>query len=245
MAIDTQQTVRDLVRSNPAAVGVLESFGIDYCCGGNKSLSEACQGVSFPLEMIVRQLEEALRLPPIQEDCHWLTCPLTELANHIVETHHEYSRKQLPVLTALAAKVNMRHGANKPELARLQELVIALGQELTAHMVKEEQVLFPLFQRMQDNADAGYPLDPAIAEGLLYPVRRMMEEHDDAGELLRVIRSVTNDFQPPKGACTSFQTLYAELKQHEEDLHWHVHLENNILFPRALEMARSRAGKVA
>lgn len=245
MAINTQQTVRDLVRSNPAAVGVLESFGIDYCCGGNKSLSEACRVASLPLDAIVEQLEEALRLPPIQEDCHWLTCPLTELADHIVETHHEYSRKQLPVLTALAAKVNMRHGANKPELARLQELVDALAQELTSHMIKEEQVLFPIFRRIQANGDAGYGMDLAIAEGLLHPIRRMMEEHDDAGELLRAIRSVTNVFQPPNGACTSFQTLYAGLKQHEEDLHRHVHLENNILFPRALEMARSRAGKIA
>ena len=221
MVIDTQQTVRDLVRNNPSAVGVLESLGIDYCCGGNKSLSEACRVASLPLETIIKQLEEALRLPPIQEDCHWLTSPLTELADHIVETHHEYSRMQLPVLTALAAKVNLRHGANKPELARLQELVDALAQELTSHMLKEEQVLFPLFRRMQANADAGCPLDPAIAEGLLYPVRRMMEEHDDAGELLRAIRSVTNDYQLPNGACTSFQTLYAGLKQHEEDLHRH------------------------
>jgi regulator of cell morphogenesis and NO signaling len=197
------------------------------------------------MESVIEQLEQALRLPPIQEDCHWLTCPLTELANHIVETHHEYSRAQLPVLTALAAKVNMRHGATKPELARLQELVGALAEELTGHMVKEEQVLFPIFRRMQANADAGYGMDPVTAEALLNPIRRMMEEHDDAGELLRAIRSVTNNYQPPNGACTSFQTLYAGLKQHEEDLHRHVHLENNILFPRALEMARSRAGKVA
>ena len=126
MSLDAQQTVRNLVRHHPATVGIFEALGIDYCCGGNNSLAQACEAVRVPLDNVIAQLEEALRIPPIQEDCHWLTCPLTELADHIVGTHHKYTRKQMPVLAALAAKVNMRHGANRPELARLQELVSAV-----------------------------------------------------------------------------------------------------------------------
>lgn len=245
MAIDVNQTVRNLVRGNPSTVGVLESVGIDYCCGGAKSLADACNTAGLQLNKVVEQLEEALKLPPISEDCQWLTCSLTELIDHIVQKHHGYSRKQIPVLLGLTTKVNARHGANRPELAKLQELVEALGRELTAHFVKEENILFPTFQRMQETADSGYGLDPHAAEALLMPIRHMMEDHDDAGELLRAMRSVTHGFELPGGACTSFQVLYEGLKEHEADLHRHIHLENNILFPRALEMARSRSNKVA
>ncbi|MBV9264945.1 MAG: DUF542 domain-containing protein, partial [Acidobacteriaceae bacterium] len=174
MPLDAQQTVRDLVRNNPAAVGVLESFGIDYCCGGNKPLFEACESRGLSLQDVITQLEEALRLPPIEEDCRWLTCPLNDLSDHVIATHHEYSRRQLPVLSTLAAKVNMRHGAGRPELAKLQELIEALGQELTAHMLKEEEFLFPAFRRIQAAADNGYGLHPSSAEGLLHPIRHMM-----------------------------------------------------------------------
>lgn len=245
MAIDVNQTVRDLVRGNPSTVGFFESIGIDYCCGGGKSLFDACSAAGLPLDGVVRQLEEALNVPPIAEDCHWLTCRLTELIDHIVEKHHAYSRRQLPVLIALAAKINMRHGEGRPELAKVHEMVNALGNELATHMAKEENILFPTFRRMQESADAGTGLDAQLADHLLSPIRHMMEDHDDAGELLRAMRSVTNGFEPPSGACTSFRALYAGLKDHETDLHRHIHLENNILFPRALEMARSRSNKIA
>jgi regulator of cell morphogenesis and NO signaling len=245
MAIDTNQTVCDLVRGNPSTVGIFESIGIDYCCGGGKSLAEACSASGLSVEQVAAQLEEALNIPPIAEDCHWLTCPLPELTDHIIEKHHAFSRRQLPVLIALAAKVNMRHGANRPELAKLHELVDALARELSTHMMKEENILFPIFRRLQETADHGYSFDGQTAEGLLRPIQHMMEDHDDAGKLLRAIRNVTNGFEIPAGACTSFQVLYGGLKEHEADLHRHIHLENNILFPRALEMARSRWHKVA
>ena len=112
-------------------------------------------------------------------------------------------------------------------------------------MAKEENILFPIFRRIQQNVDAGYSLEARTAEGLLMPIRHMMEDHDDAGELLRAIHSLTNGFELPAGACTSFHVLYGGLKEHEADLHRHIHLENDILFPRALEMARSRSNNVA
>ncbi len=245
MAIDANQTVRDLVRGNPSTVGVFESIGIDYCCGGGKSLRDACRAAGVALDRVMAQLEEALKVAPIVEDCHWLTCALPELTGHIVRTHHDYSRRQLQLLVGLAAKVRTRHGATRPELAKLNELTDALELELSTHMLKEENFLFPTFERLQQAAEKGHGIDPHAAEALLKPIRHMMEDHDDAGELLRAIRSVTNGFELPPGACTTFQALYNGLKEHEADLHRHIHLENNILFPRALEMARSRATKVA
>jgi regulator of cell morphogenesis and NO signaling len=245
MAIDVNQTVGDLVRGNPSTVGIFESIGIDYCCGGGKSLSAACAAAGLSLDQVVGHLEEALNVPPIAEDCHWLTCPLKDLIDHITEKHHAYSWRQMPVLLALAAKVNMRHGTNRPELAKLHELADALARELTTHMLKEENVLFPAFRRMQEAADTGHGLNANVADALLRPVRHMTEDHDDAGELLRAMRAVTNGFELPAGACTSFQALYGGLKEHEADLHRHIHLENNILFPRALEMARSSSSIVA
>lgn len=239
MVIDVQRSVGDLVRGHPSTVGIFESIGIDYCCGGSRSLVEACDKAGLPLRDVVQQLEDALNVPPIAEDCHWLTCPLNELTGHIVRVHHAYTRRQLPVLTALAAKVNLRHGEHRAELAKLYELVDALGRELSAHMLREENVLFPTLERMQSAVTAGYGLDSHTAEVLLRPIRHMMEDHDDAGELLRAIRAVTNSFDTGDAACISMQALYAGLKEHEADLHRHIHLENNILFPRALEMARS------
>jgi regulator of cell morphogenesis and NO signaling len=245
MTLDATQTVREIVRNNPAAVGVFETAGIDYCCGGGRSLGEACEKANLPLDQFLAKLSESLRVPPIKEDCHWLTCPLSELADHIVEVHHAYVRRELPVLAALAEKVNLRHGHKYPKLGQLRDLVESLQQELFAHLTKEERVLFPALKSMEEQASQGMSFIPAFFGDLINPIRHMMEEHDDAGELLKGIRAATNNYQAPEDACFSFQTLYNGLKAFEQDLHRHIHLENNILFPRSLEFEKGRSGKAA
>lgn len=239
MAITAEQTVRDVVRNNPGAVGVFEALGIDYCCGGNKPIGAACESKGLAVGEVLAELEEALRVPALRDDCHWLTCSLTELTDHIVATHHAYSRRELPLLRSLACKINHRHGGAHADYQRLEDLVTALETELNLHMLKEEEALFPMLRRMQANADAGNPLHSQLTETLLWPVRQMMQEHDDAGQILKAIRKVSHDFQAPENGCTTVQAFYAGLKRHEEDLHRHIHLENNVLFPRALEMARA------
>ena len=244
MTFDATHTVRSIVRNNPAAVGVFEGLHIDYCCGGDRTLEDACGELQLSPQTVLAELEEALRLPPIEEDCHWLTCPLGELADHIVNTHHAFTRREMPVLANMAEKVFARHRHTNPELGKLRELVEALKGELFIHMSKEEQVLFLALKALEDCASRRDCL-PTHCGYLLNPIRRMMEEHDDTGELLKSIRGITRNYQAPEVACTTFRALYAGLKQMEEDLHRHIHLENNILFPRALELEKVLGAKVA
>ncbi len=231
MSVTPTQSVTDIVRTHPAAVGVFEALGIDYCCGGANSLAEACRRVNVPVHSVVADLECALSTPPPEDDSRWLSAPLAELADVIVFRHHSFVRRELPRLSALAAKVHDRHGATHPELASIRDLLDVLSAELFPHMLKEERVLFPLIKQLDASPHA--PSMPLLA-----PIRHMMDDHDDAGELLRKIRALASGFEPPPEACASYNALYSGLEAFEKDMHHHIHLENNILFPRALESER-------
>ncbi len=242
MSFTATDTVGQIVRNSPTAVGVFETLGIDFCCGGHRSLAEACEKAHKSVEQVLADLEASLQLPPIQEDCHWLTCSLTDLENHIVARHHDYARRQLPILISLAGRVANRHGATRPEVIELGTLVEAIERELSRHMLREEAVLFPVLLQMERAQEgAGRTYFPA----LINPIRHLMEEHDDAGELLRRIRAITANYMLPANACMTYQALYRGLKEFEEDLHRHIHLENNILFPRALEFEKNHQERVA
>lgn len=237
--IDTSQTVREIVQQCPAAVPVFEALGIDYCCGGNRSLEDACDRKKIPLDQVFSNLMDALVARPAKDDSQWMISSLSRLADHIVEQHHTYARRELTRLTALAEKVFLRHGDKHPELGRIRDLVNAIASEMSTHMIKEEQILFPRLKSIEDAASSGQTPAPAFFGSLINPIRHMMEDHDDTGELLQNIRSLTNDYPPPMGACMSYQALYRGLSDLERDLHQHIHLENNILFPRALEFEKT------
>ena len=181
------------------------------------SLEEACRRANAPVADVVATLDAALRVPPIKEDCHWLTCSLSELADHITRTHHLYTRNALSVVAALAQKVSLRHGINKPKVVELAGFVEALETELLTHMAKEEQILFPALKLMEMADTRGDAARPAFPGALVNPIRHMMEEHDDAGELLKAIRALTNNYQAPEGACVSHKALYSGLKEFERD----------------------------
>jgi regulator of cell morphogenesis and NO signaling len=238
MAIETTQTVRDIVQQHPSTVPVFEALGIDYCCGGSKSLEDACRKSNIQVEKVLADLAGALVARPSKDDTHWMTCSLGELADHIVRQHHDFARRELSRLTALAEKVFLRHGKTHPELGHVRDLVNALASEMSTHMLKEEQVLFPRLKTIEEAAKNGTTPMPAFFGALINPIRHMMADHDDTGELLRSIRSLSDDYQPPVGACMSYQALYHGLADLERDLHQHIHLENNILFPRAVEFEK-------
>ncbi len=237
MAISAETTVRDIATNQPAAIRVFERFGIDYCCGGRKPLTQACNELQLSVEQVIEKLEEASDTPA-SDEISWQTAPLSRLIQHIVRKHHTFVRQELPRLRALADKVRARHGAAHPELQEIEALFGEMATELSGHMVREEQILFPYIARMEHMLAAGVAAERPFFGTVDNPVRTMVQEHENAGALLASIRRLSSSFQPPMGACPSYIGLYHGLEEFERDLHLHVHLENNILFPRAQELER-------
>ena len=181
----------------------------------------------------LKQGEDAL--PPATER-DWTTAPLDELVDHIVEKHHAYVKSETPRLQALITKVLGVHGKNHPELAAVANVFSSIAHDMISHMMKEEQILFPYIMEMEKAARGKGQWPRAMFGTIENPVRMMMEEHDSAGANLRAIRELTGDYTLPADACFSYGTLFNALIEFERDLHQHIHLENNILFPRAIEL---------
>lgn len=220
------EKVGDIAARSSHCARVLEGAGIDYCCGGKKTLAQACEAAGVPPEKVVAALE----VPPSEEGPDFLAMPLDGLIDHLLETHHVFTRAALARLDGLSTKVAGVHGERHPELLEVRRLFEALRDDLTAHLVKEEQILFPFVVACL----SGRPRGPiASAEG---PVHVMNREHEETGEVLRTLRRLTHDYTPPADGCGSYRALYAGLAELEADLHQHIHLESNILFPRALEL---------
>lgn len=230
MPTTAEQTVRELTLAHPAAARVFEAFGIDYCCGGNRSLRAACATANVPLETVIGKLE-APATPP--EPAVPYDTPLGELTQHIVQRHHGYVRHQSPRIHGLLLKVVEKHGGAHPELSELKALFTVLDEELAGHMMKEERILFPYIEALASGARPG-----ACFGSVESPISVMIADHEQAGEVLARMRALSSGYQAPADACPTFQALYRALEEFERDLHWHVHLENNILFPRAIEADR-------
>ena len=230
------KTVREVALENPAATRLFEQLGIDYCCGGHKPLDEACAAASVPVEKVLAQLEEAANAHGRQPGKDWQQESLTALIEHITNTHHVFVRTEAPRILALLEKVCGVHGANHPELHQVREQFSALAQELGNHLLKEERILFPYVAGAEQQLASGAKAPASCFGSVQNPIRMMMFEHDSAGQVLRELRRLTNNYAVPGDACISYQTLYQALQGFEADLHQHIHLENNILFPRALAL---------
>ena len=238
MSAIAEKTVRELALENSSATRVFERMGIDYCCGGNKPLDEACRAANLSLEEVQQELDSAKQESEKGADRDWQREPLSELIAHINATHHKFVRTEIARINPLLEKVCGVHGKNHSELSHIQALFRGLAQELTSHMMKEEMVLFPYIEKMEESVLQGEPLLPAPFGTVSNPVAMMEHEHDSAGNALRAMRKASNDYVAPEGACASYQALYRAFAEFEADLHQHIHLENNILFPRALKMER-------
>jgi len=235
MNFNDETKVKDIALSNPAARQILEDAGLDYCCGGGKSLHEACLHADVPAREILNRLREnSKHVSP--DEANWTSAPLSDLTRHVLERHHRYVREAIPRIRALLDKVGAKHGERHPEITGIQTLFIEVGQEMIMHMQKEEQILFPYIDALAKARSAHSSLEPPFFQTVRNPIQAMMEEHDAAGELVKQIRKASSEYTPPADACTSYKALYQDLREFEADLHQHVHLENNILFPRAVEM---------
>lgn len=237
MTINKTKTVREFAVEVPGATRIFEKLGIDYCCGGGKALESACLAAGVPPEKVVTLLEEAGKAAvSINGTPDWKTVSLTDLAAYIVTKHHGFTREELPRLSQLLAKVCSVHGENHPELRKLRTICQALQDELTDHMLKEEHILFPYIKSLDTAVAQGEPVPTPFFGTVRNPIRMMMQQHDDAGQALRELRESSSNYRVPADGCISFRTLYQALEEFEKDLHQHIHLENNILFPRATEL---------
>ncbi len=225
-------TIAELAIANPNAIPALEKLGIDYCCGGTATVAEACRRAGVD----PGQLASIIGTDQRPSGRAWENEPLTDLIRFILDTHHVYTREAIASLHPLASKVRGRHGEAHPETRSVESLVHRLADDLTPHLQKEEQILFPYIAELERAGQLGTAPPPSRFGSVRNPIRMMMMEHDTAGGLLRELRTVTSGYALPADACTSFQALYAGLVKLEEDLHRHIHLENNILFPRALAL---------
>jgi len=233
------KSLAGIVSNNHQAAGVLEKYHLDFCCKGKRSLLDACMEQDLPVDQIAEELHN------LSVDHTGSTSPLfaemtlTQLAEYIELTHHAYVNKELPLISGYLQKVTSKHGERHPELIKIYQLFSAVKEELEGHMKKEEKVLFPRIKEMEKQLQQE-PVQLKLNIGYLQsPITVMEQEHDHAGNLLNEIRILTDNYTPPADACTTYRLSYAALQAFELDLHQHVHLENNILFPKAIMAFKS------
>jgi regulator of cell morphogenesis and NO signaling len=242
--IDGKTTVREIVGRCPQARKTFEKYGIDYCCGGGRCLAEVAQERRAALADLVRDIEAALvetstKTATAEKD--WYAASLHELSDHILQAHHTYMHEALPRIKELVRKVLKAHGAHHGDMLRqVSDLYDALYAELTIHLRKEEEVLFPYIVAAEAHREGGAEKPLTCFGSVGNPIHQMETEHESAGEALVQIRKVTGDYTLPDDACPTFRALYEELERMEADLHQHIHLENNILFPRAIAAERDQ-----
>ncbi|WP_372846007.1 iron-sulfur cluster repair di-iron protein [Pontiella sp.] len=233
--IDKTTTVGDFVVQYPQLRQTLEQQGIDYCCGGKKPLGEAAEAAGKEWPAVEAALNAALAEQPEADTRDWNSAPLSELVDHIVGTHHAFMKEQLPRLDGLLQKVQKAHSSMHSDmLGKLRRAYDAIRSELEAHLMKEEQILFPLIKETEAFVVGGGQKPVSHCGSVANPIRQMEIEHDNAGNELAVMRKLTDGYQLPIDACQTFAALYEGLAAMEADLHEHIHLENNILFPKAV-----------
>lgn len=232
MNVELNTKVGELVLARPETMRYFERLGIDYCCGGHRSLGEACQVANQAPEAVLKGLETlepfAAGVPSPRD---WTQATLADLTQHIVAKHHDYLREELPRLDMLMGKVLRAHGERHPEQARVNEIFQALVADLMPHMMKEEQILFP-YIRQREAGQSGSSCFGSVQS----PIRVMEMEHEAVGALLVELRALTGAYTVPPDGCNTFRALYDGFETLEQDLHLHIYLENQILHPRALAM---------
>ncbi len=232
-----QKTIREIALEMPATTRVFEELKIDYCCGGNKNFKEACETANVSPRIVEEKISAVLsdKNERSENDFTDQVSP-NKLIDFIVAKHHAFTRDEITRLLPLMDKVARKHGQLHPELLEVKKAFDHLCEDLLPHMHKEELVLFPHIKKLEASEIADLPVPNAPFGTIQNPIRMMNMEHEVAGDLLKAIRKFANDFVPPEDGCPSYKALYFGLEELEKDLHRHIHLENNILFPLAVEM---------
>jgi regulator of cell morphogenesis and NO signaling len=232
------KSLAEIVNNNHRAAGIFEKHLLDFCCNGKRTLQEACTANNLPIHDILSALEQTKK-----ETAYLITQPhenlsLSQLADYIVAVFHGYTKNEMPIIDGYLQKVAAKHGDRHPEMKKVYETFIALKEEMEQHMKKEEAVLFPRIKEIEQQATSGNHLQFSMSY-LNSPISMMEHEHDHAGQAMAEIRQLTNNYQPPSDACTTYRLSFAALEAFELNLHQHVHLENNNLFPKSLLLMKN------
>ena len=234
----TSQTLGEIVASNYKAAVAFEKFNIDFCCHGNRNFVDACKEANVPLEKVIEEIQEPARDAITIDFSQW---PLDLLADYIYKQHHHYVEQVTPIIKRLLEKICSVHGQNHPELDEIKKIFDQSSGALAAHMKKEELILFPFVKKLvaakSQNGKANSKLFHTVAS----PIHQMEDDHQDEGKQLQRMKTLSNNFTPPADACGSYVTTYNMLKEYELDMHMHIHLENNILFPGAIKLEHELA----
>jgi len=230
------QSIREIVSAQPTAAQIFLRFDIDLCAHADESLSKACAELQLSVDQVIEKLVDAeasaLGAAPVEP----ASLPLSRLIQHIVRVHHQCVRQELPGMAAMAHRLAAKHGDRNPELKSVEALVEEMRAELFSHIEKEEQVLFPFISEMDQNLKVGTLPVQACFGSVARPISMMMREHESAGRTMAELRRLTHGFEPPAWACATHSALFGGLRAFEMNLEQHVHLESDVLFPRAIEM---------
>lgn len=229
-------TLKEIVTADFRAAAIFEKYSLDFCCRGGKTIHEACSDKAVNLDSVLADLNEIRGDAPGKESLSDLS--IRDLIHRIVSVHHGYVRRMMPVLRAHTQKVSAVHGANHPEVVGIAERFERVAVELEQHMAKEEQILFPYLNVLEDASEGQQRVYPPPFGTAKNPISMMEAEHQAAGDALYEIRSMSSSYTPPPDACTTYRVTYQELEEFERDLHQHVHAENNLLFPMAIALEK-------
>lgn len=237
MNITEKSIIGEVVAEDYRAASVFKSYGIDFCCTGNRSIAEACEKKNLNSPAIVERLKLALQ----QTDgkaTDYASWPIDLLADYIEKKHHRYVEAKTQEIKPFLQKVVRVHGGHHPELIEIEQLFLESAGDLAIHMKKEELILFPFIRKMMQSVHQSQPVSTPHFGTIENPISMMKQDHTEEGERFRKIAALANNYQPPQDACNTFKVTYALLKEFEEDLHLHIHLENNILFPKAIDLEK-------
>jgi len=237
-----QMTLSEIVNKDFRTAQIFEKYNLDFCCRGNKSLSEACNEKGLKSEKVFSELQN-ISVNNAANSIRYDEWELDFLIDYIINNHHNYIRSITPLISSLAGKVVSAHGKNHPEVIKIAEIFSTLGKELSQHLMKEEQILFPYIKNLVKIKNNNSKYEPPYFSSVENPIRMMEAEHTAAGDDMYEIRNLSKNYLIPSDACNTFKVFYKELKEFEEDLHKHVYLENNILFPKSIELEKELLNK--
>jgi regulator of cell morphogenesis and NO signaling len=237
MNIQENSIIGELVAQNYRAASVFKKYDIDFCCQGNRTIQDACKAKNIDVSTVITNLKEVIKTTS-ENAINYLSWPIDLMADYIEKKHHRYVEDKIPEIKLYLDKICRVHGDRHPELLEINELFNVSAGELAAHMKKEELILFPFIRKMTKAKQENSKLEAPHFGTVENPIQMMMHEHTSEGERFRKIETLSNNYTPPEDACNTYRVAFALLKEFETDLHLHVHLENNILFPKALELEK-------